>query len=134
MKAKLRTLMAAFVVASVGAMGSAVAADAWFVLSQDTLKAANPSVEIKSPGGASEKNIEQVKFSVEGADVEVTSIVLHWNNRKDDTLKDVGVIKSGGETAPSNAPGLKSRLEAVTVKYKILGKKKNATFKVWGYD
>lgn len=133
MKAKLRILLAAFAVASAGAMGSAVAAD-WFMLSQGTLKAANPSMEIRSPGSASDKNIEQVKFSVEGADVEVTSIVLHWNNRKDDTLKDVGVIKAGGETAPSNAPGLKSRLEAVTVKYRILGKKKNATFKVWGYD
>jgi len=133
MKAKLRSLVAAFAVASVAAMGSASAAD-WFVLSQHTLKSANPSAELKSPGSASDKNIEQVKFSVEGADVEVTSIVLHWNNRKDDTLKDVGTIKAGGETAPTTAPGLKSRLEAVTVKYKILGKKKNATFKVWGYD
>lgn len=134
MKSNFRTLVASCVVASVAAIGSAIAADAWFVLSQETLKAANPSVEIKSPGGASDKNIEQVKFAVEGADVEVTSIVLHWNNRKDDKLKDVGVIKSGGETAPSNAPGLKSRLEAVTVKYKILGNKKTATFKVLGYD
>jgi len=133
MKAKIRSLVAALAVASVAAVGSASAAD-WFVLSQGTLKSANPSTEIKSPGTASDKKIEQVKFSVEGADVQVTSIVLHWNNRKDDELKNVGTIKSGGETAPAEAPGMKSRLEAVTVKYKILGKKKNATFKVWGYD
>jgi len=133
MKAKIRSLVAAFAVASVAAVGSASAAD-WFVLSQHTLSSTNPSVEIKSSGSAADKKIEQVKFSVEGADVQVTSIVLHWNNRKDDELKSVGTIKSGGETAPAEAPGMKSRLEAVTVKYKILGKKKNATFKVWGYD
>ena len=133
MKAKIRSLVAAFAVASVAAMGSASAAD-WFVLSQGTLKSANPSMEIKNLGTASDKNIEEVKFSVEGADVEVTSIVMHWNNRRDDELKNVGTIKAGGETAPSDAPGNKARLEGVTVKYKILGKKKNATFKVWGYD
>jgi hypothetical protein len=133
MKAKIRSLVAAFAVASIAAMGSASAAD-WFVLSQGTLKSANPSAEIKSAGTASDKNIEKVKFSVEGADVDVKSIVLHWNNRHDDEVKDVGTIKAGGETAPAEAPGMKSRLEAVTVKYKILGKKKNATFKVWGYD
>lgn len=133
MKAKLRSLVAAFAVGSVAVMGSASAAE-WFVLGQQTLKSANPSAEIKHLGTASDKNIEEVKFSVEGADVEVTSIVLHWNNRRDDELKDVGTIKAGGETAPSDAPGNKARLEGVTVKYRILGKKKNATFKVWGYD
>lgn len=132
MKGTLRTLLAASIIAAVAA-GSAYAAD-WFVLAQHTLKSANPSVEIKSAGGAADKNIEQVKLAVEGADVEVSSVVLHWNNRKDDTLKDVGTIQDGGETAPTNAPGLKSRLEAVTVKYKILGGKKKATLKVMGYD
>ena len=133
MKPKLRILVASLVVASAAVAGTAVAAD-WFMLAQQTLDPNNPSVEIKSEGGVADKNIEQVKFAVEGADVEITSAVLHWNNRKDDTLKNVGVIKDGGETAPANAPGLKTRLEAVTVKYKILGNKQSATLKVMGYD
>ncbi len=67
-----------------GAVGSARAADEWFVLSEQTIKAADPSVEIKSSGGRWEKDIKQIKFSVEGADVEITKAVLHWNNRPND--------------------------------------------------
>jgi hypothetical protein len=137
MKTKIHTLMASFVVASValvGAMGSAGAADKWFVLGEQAIKSADPSVEIKSTGGRWEKDVKEVKLSAEGADVQVTNLVLHWDNRKDDTLKDVGILKSGGETAPTNAPGRKGRLTSVTIQYQILGGAPTATLKVWGYD
>ena len=137
MKTKIRTLMASFVVASValmGAVGSARAADEWFVLGQQTIKSADPSVAIKSEGSRWDKDVKQVKISVEGADVQITKLVLHWDNRKDDTLTDVGVLKSGGQTAPKDAPGRKGRLKAVTVQYKILGGAPTANLKVWGFD
>src|SRR6185436_16235844 len=136
MKIKIPTLTALFVAASVGFMGAAGiagAADEWFVLSQQALNPASPSVEIKSEGGRWEKDVKQVKFSVEGADVEVTKAVLHWDNRRDDTLTDVGVLKSGGQTAPKDAPGRKGRLEGATINYKILGCAPTANFKVWGF-
>ena len=135
MKIKILTLTALFVVASVvfmGAVGSARAADEWFVLSQQALNPASPSLEIKSEGGRWEKDVKQVKFSVEGGDVEVTQAVLHWDNRPDDTIA-IGTIKAGGETAPSDAPLRKARLKGVTVQYKVLGEAP-ATLKVWGYD
>ena len=137
MKIKILTLMALFVVASVvlmGAVGSARAADEWFVLSEQTIKSADPSVEIKSAGGRWDKDVKQVKFSVEGADVEITKAVLHWDNRPDDTITGIGVLKSGGQTAPKDAPGRKGRLKSVTVQYKILGDAPTATLKVWGFD
>ena len=138
MKTQTRTLMAAFAVACVvlmfGAVNSAKAADEWFVLGQQTLKAADPSVEIKSEGGRWTKDVKQVKISVEGADVQITKVVLQWDNRKDDTLTDVGTLKSGGQTAPADAPGRKGRLKAVTVQYKILNDAPTANLKVWGYD
>ena len=137
MKIKIRTLMALFVVASVvlmGAVGSARAADEWFVLGEQTIKSADPSVKIKSEGNRWEKDVKQVKLSVEGADVEITKVVLHWDNRRDDTISDVGVLKSGGQTAAKDAPGRKGRLTAVTVQYKILNDAKTATLKVWGFD
>ena len=137
MKTKIRTLMASCVVASaalMGVMGSARAADEWFVLGEQTIKSTDPSAEIKSVGGRWDKDVKQVKLSAEGADVQITTIVLHWDNRKDDTLKDVGVLKSGGQTAPADAPGRKGRLTSVTVQYKILGDKPTATLKVWGFD
>jgi hypothetical protein len=46
----------------------------------------------------------------------------------------VGVLKSGGETAPKDAPGLKARLASVVVQYKILGGATTATLKLWGFD
>jgi len=135
MKIKIPTLTALFVAASVGFMGAAGiagAADEWFVLSQQALNPASPSIEIKSEGGRWEKDVKQVKFSVEGGDVEVTQAILHWDNRPDDTVS-VGTIKAGGETAPSDAPMRKARLKGVTVQYKVIGDAP-ATLKVWGYD
>ena len=138
MKTRNHTLMAVFVVAAVvlmfGAVNSAIAADEWFVLGQQTLKSADPSAEIKSEGDRSTKNVKQVKISVDGADVQITKLVLQWDNHKDDTLTDVGVVKSGGQTAPADAPGRKARLKAVTVQYKILGGAPTANLKVWGFD
>jgi hypothetical protein len=137
MTTKIRTLMASCVLASaalMGVMGSARAADQWFVLGEQTIKSTDPSVEIKSVGDRWKKDVKQVKLSAEGADVQVTTVVLHWDNRKDDTLKNVGVLKSGGQTAPADAPGRKGRLTSVTVQYTILGDKPTATLKVWGFD
>jgi hypothetical protein len=137
MKTKIHILMASFVVASIalmGTMGSARAADTWFVLGEQTIKATDPSTAIKSEGNRWDKDVKQVKLSAEGADVQITNLVLNWDNRRDDTLKDVGVLKAGGQTAPANAPGRKGRLTAVTVQYKILGDKPTATLKVWGLD
>jgi len=136
--AEIRTLMASFVfatVALVGALSSAKAADdKWFVLGQTTLKAADPSASIKSEGSRWDKDVKQVKLSVDGADVQITNVVLHWDNRKDDTLTDVGVVKSGGQTAAKDAPGFKARLTSVSVQYKILGGAQTAKVKVWGFD
>ena len=138
MKTQTRTLMAVFAVAFVvlmfGAVNSATAADEWFVLGQQTINSADPSVEIKSEGGRWKKDVKQVKISVEGADVQIMKVVLHWDNRSDDTLADVGTLKSGGQTAPKDAPGRKGRLQGVTVQYKILGDAPSATLKVWGFD
>jgi len=138
MKTQTRTVMAvfavAFVVLTFGAVHSATAADEWFVLGQQTLKSADPSVEIKSEGGRWKKDVKQVKISVDGADVQITKVVLQWDNRKDDTLMDVGTLKSGGQTAPADAPGRKGRLKAVTVQYKILNDAPTANLKVWGFD
>ena len=137
MKIKILTLMALFTVPSVvlmGATGSARAADEWFVLGEQAIKSADPSVTIKSVGNRWEKDVKEVKLSVEGADVEITDVVLHWDNRLDDTVADVGVVKSGGQTAAKDAPGRKGRLTSVSVKYKILKDAKTATLKVWGFD
>jgi hypothetical protein len=137
MSTKTRNLMVAFTIAAatfLGAAGIASAADEWFVLGQQTLKASDPSAAIKIAGSRWDKDVKQVKLAVEGADVQVTNLVLHWDNRPDDTIKDVGVLKSGGQTAPANAPGLKGRLKSVTVQYKILGGAQTAELKVMGYD
>ncbi len=138
MKTKFRALMASFIVASVTLMGvlsSARAADdKWFVLGEQTIKSTDPSATITSEGNRRDKNVKQVKLSVEGADVQVTNVVLHWDNRRDDTLKDVGVVKSGGQTAAKDAPGMKSRLSSVSVQYKILGGASTAKVKVLGFD
>jgi hypothetical protein len=137
MKTKITRLIASFIVATVaiiGAAGSAMAADEWFVLGEQTLKATDPSVAMKSEGGRWQKDVKQVKLSVDGADVQITSVVLHWDNRKDDTMKDVGTVKAGGQTAAVDAPGRKGRLKGVTVQYKIIGAAQTATLKVWGFD
>ena len=138
MKTKIRALMASFIVASVTLMGvlsSARAADdKWFVLGEQTIKSTDPSATITSEGNRRDKNVKQVKLSVEGADVQITNVVLHWDNRRDDTLKDVGLVKSGGQTAAKDAPGLKARLTSVSVQYKIVGDASTANVKVWGFD
>lgn len=136
MNTKMRAWLGSVVVASAGvlAAGSAAAADEWFVLGEQTINASDPSAAIKSQGGRWDKDVKQVKLSAEGADVQVTSLVLHWDNRRDDTFKDVGTLKAGGQTAPRNAPGRKGRLTSVTIQYKILGGAPSAVLKVWGYD
>jgi hypothetical protein len=138
MKTKIRAFMASFVVASVALMsatGSAKAADdKWFVLGQQTIKSTDPSVTITSEGNRRDKDVKQVKLSVEGADVQITNVVLHLDNRRDDTLKDVGLVKSGGQTAAKDAPGLKPRLTSVSVQYKLVGNASTANGKVWGFD
>jgi hypothetical protein len=137
MQTKMRALIGSAVVASVafmGTMGGAIAADEWFVLGEQTIKSSDPSASIKSVGSRWEKDVKQVKLSAEGADVQITNLVLHWDNRKDATLKDVGTLKAGGQTASVDAPGRKGRLTGVTVNYKIMGDQPTATLKVWGLD
>ena len=116
------------------ALGSA-SADQWFVLGEKVVKAMDPNAEIKAEEGKMWKeDIKRTKISVEGADVEITKVVLRWKGRKDDTITKVGVVKSGGETAPKDAPGREATLTSVAVQYKILDNKPTATLKVWGYD
>ena len=129
--------LAAFCVAAasavlLGAVDSA-RADEWFVMGEQTLNSANPSAEIQAQGNRWQKDVKQVKLSVEGADVEITSVVLGWDNRKDTTLT-VGTIKAGGQTAATDAPGRKGRLTWVKIQYKILGDKPTATVKILGFD
>jgi len=135
MKIKIHNL-AAFYVATASVIllgGSAIAADQWFVMGQQTLNATDPSAEIKTEGGRFKKDVKQVRLAVEGADVQMLKVVLGWDNRADDTLA-VGTIKAGGMTAPKDAPGRIGRLKSVKMQYKILGQKPTATVKVMGLD
>ncbi|MCM3900087.1 MAG: hypothetical protein ND866_00115 [Pyrinomonadaceae bacterium] len=119
----------------VALVGSASAKDEWFVLSEKVVKTMDPSTEIKAEAGKMWKeDIKKTKISVEGADVEITKVVLRWKGRKDDTITKVGVVKSGGATAEKDAPGREATLLSVGVQYKILDNKPTATVKVWGYD
>ena len=116
------------------ALGSA-SADEWFVLGEKVVKSMDPSTDIKAEEGKMWKeDIKKTKISVEGADVEITKVVLRWKGRKDDTITKVGVLKSGGATAEKDAPGREATLMSVGVQYKILNNKPAATLKVWGYD
>ena len=116
------------------ALGSA-SADEWFVLREQVVKTMDPSTEIKAEAGKMWKeDIKKTKISVEGADVEITKVVLRWKGKKDDTITKVGVVKSGGATAEKDAPGREATLMSVAVQYKILNNKPTATVKVWGYD
>ena len=133
MKTNISTLVAACVLASAAATGNASAGDG-FVVAQDTLRSEQSSVELRPTGHGADSRIAAVRFSVDDADVEVTSIVLHWNNHPDDTLRDVGVIRRGEKTAATTAPGGTAGLDEVTVHYRILGTRKDATFQAWGYD
>ena len=117
------------------ALGSASAKDEWFVLGEKVIKTMDPSADIKAEEGKMWKeDIKKTKISVEGADVEITKVVLRWKGRKDDTITKVGVVKSGGATAEKDAPGREATLLSVGVQYKILNNKPTATIKVWGYD
>ena len=135
MKIKIHNLTAFFVVAASVILlgGSAIAADQWFVMGQQTLNATDPSAEIKTEGGRWKKDVKQVRLAVEGADVQMIKVVLGWDNRADDTLA-VGTIKAGGMTAPKDAPERKGRLKSVKMQYKILGKAPTATVKIMGLD
>ena len=120
---------------SMGVVGTAGAKDEWFVLGEQTLKNTDPSVRITAEEGKwIKEDVKDVRLSVEGADVEISKLVLQWDNRPDDTLTNVGVLKSGGQTAAASAPGHEGTLKSVTINYKILGDKTSAKVKVWGYD
>jgi len=135
---RVRWLMGALGLASVvllGAVGTASAKDEWFVLGEQTIKSTDPSVRIAAEEGKWKKeDVKDVKLSVEGADVDISKVVLHWNNRPDDTTWNVGTLKAGGQTAPKSAPGHEGTLSSVTVQYKILGNAPTAKLKIWGYD
>jgi hypothetical protein len=124
--------------ASVVLLGGVVctaSADEWFVLSEQTIKSTDPNVRITAEGGKwIKEDVKDVRISVEGADVEISKVVLHWNNRPDDTEWNVGTVKAGGQTAAKSAPGHEGTLGSVTVQYKILNNAPTAKLKVWGYD
>ena len=138
MNMKIHNFAAFVVVAAsvvlLGAVGSARAADQWFVMGEQTLKSADSSAEIKSQGGRWKKDVKQVRLSVEGADVQIQKVVLGWDNRPDTTLNAVGTVKAGGQTAPTDAPGRKGRLTWTKIQYKIIGKAPTATVKILGLD
>ena len=135
---KLGYLGGAIGLASIVAMGfagTAGAKDEWFVLSEATIKASDPSVRITAEDAKwIKEDVKDVKLSVEGADVEIRKVILHWKNRPDDTEWNVGTVKAGGQTAPKSAPGHEGTLGSVTINYKILGEATSAKVKVWGYD
>ncbi len=132
---RVRYFMGALGLATVVLLGSARAADKWFVLGHTTLKASDPSAEIKGEEGkVLKEDIKKTKLAVSGADVDVSQVILRWNNRPDETVTNVGVIKDGGETAPADAPGHEATLTGVTVKYKILNDKPTSVMTLWGYD
>ena len=132
---KVRWALGLASVVLLGTLGTASAKDEWFVLSEQTINSTDPSVRITAEDGKwIKEDVKDVKLSVEGADVEISKVVLHWNNRRDDTTWNVGTIKAGGQTAPKSAPGHEGTLSSVTIQYKILGGKKSAELKVWGYD
>ena len=132
---KVRWALGLASVVLLGALGTASAKDEWFVLSEQTIKSTDPSVRITAEDGKwIKEDVKDVKLSVEGADVEISKVVLHWNNRPDDTTWNVGTLKAGGQTAPKSAPGHEGTLSSVTIQYKILNNATSAKVKVWGYD
>ena len=60
------------------------------MLGEQTIKSVDPSVNINSEGNWWEKDVKSVKLSAEGADVDIEKVVLHWDNRRDDTVSDIG--------------------------------------------
>jgi hypothetical protein len=130
--------MGAFGLASIvlmGVVGTATAKDEWFLLTEQTVKDTDPSVRITAEEGKwLKEDVKDVRISVEGADVVINKVVLHWKSRPDETIWNVGTVKAGGQTAAKSAPGHEGTLGSVTVNYKILGDAKTAKIKVWGYD
>ncbi len=125
----------AAIVFMMGTVGTARAADKWFVLSEQTIKSTDPSVRITAEDAKwIKEDVKDVRISVEGADVDIAKVILHWNNRKDETIWNVGTVKAGGQTAAKSAPGHEGTLGSVTINYKILGGATTAKVKVWGYD
>jgi len=117
------------------AIGSATAGDEWFVIGTKTIKATDASTEVTAEKGKwLKEDIKKAKISIEGADVAISKVVLHWNNAKDDTITNIGTVKWGGFTAEKDAPGHEATLMSVAVEYKILNNAPSATIKVWGYD
>ena len=134
MKVYLVASLAVVSVVLMGAVGGARAADQWFMLGEQTIKSVDQGVMIKSQGNRWAKDVKQMRIGVEGADVEIRKVVLSWDNRPDDTITDIGVLKAGGKTTPKEAPGRKARLKSVTVEYKIMTDAPTALLKVEGYD
>ena len=70
MKIKINNLTAFFVVAAsavlLGAVGSARAADEWFVMGEQALKSADSSAEIKIPRGSMEERRQAGKARCRG--------------------------------------------------------------------
>ena len=63
---KIRNLAVFFVVAVSAVLLGAVStarADQWFVMGQQTLRSADPSVEIKTEGSRWKKDVKQVKLA-----------------------------------------------------------------------
>jgi len=134
---KIRWSMRTLALASVVWMGAsgAASADEWFVMGQKVITSATVGADITAEGDKwLKEDIKKTKLSVEGADVEITTVGLYWVGRADETLTNVGVLKTGGETAPHDAPGHEATLKSVTLVYKILNNATSATVKVWGYD
>jgi hypothetical protein len=135
---KVRCWVASLVVVSLvlmSAVGTVGAKDEWFLLSEQTIKASDPSVRITAESGKwIKEDVKDVKLSVEGADVEIAKVILHWKNRRDETIWNVGTVKAGGQTAAKSAPGHEGTLGSVTINYRILGGVQTAKVKVWGYD
>ena len=135
---RIRCAMGVLALATVvvlGAVGSASAADKWIELGKQTFKSTDASATIKGEKGKLFKeDVKATKLTVDGADVEISKIEYHWNNRPDVTLTGVGVVKSGGQTNPKDAPAREATLNSVTVHYKILNNAPTATVTLWGFD
>ena len=135
---RVRCAMGVLAVASVvvlGAVGSTSAADKWIELGKQTFKSADASATIKGEKGKLFKeDVKATKLTVDGADVEISKIEYHWNNRPDVTLTGIGVVKSGGQTNPKDSPAREATLNSVTVHYKILNNAPTATVTLWGFD
>ena len=89
----------ASVVLLIALVGSASSKDESFVLGEKVVKSMDPSTDIKAEEGKMWKeDIKKTKITVEGADVEITKVVLRWKSKKDYTITKMGVVKSGVTT------------------------------------